>query len=149
MPVLDQEACDLLDRAMVARLATLSSGGRPHVNPIYFITEGDHLHLGTATSTLAARNVRAHPEVQVLFEVESDPADHRLLRVDGTAVVTTDPRGQRRYARRDATKYVITPRGLWNLLTHPRQWRPMRHHLGQGGACVIDVTPTAAQMIRP
>ena len=148
MPVPDQEARALLDQAMVARLATLSSAGRPHVNPIYFVTVGDHIHLGTATYTLAARNVAAHPDVEILFEVESDPADHRMLRVLGTAVASTDPDVQRCYTRADARKYVLTPRGLWNLLTHPRQWRPMVSHLRGGAACVIDGTPTSTEMIR-
>lgn len=148
MPVLDPEARSLLAGAMVARIATVSSSGRPQVNPLYFVMDGDRIILGTATYTLAARNVRANPEVQILFEVEAEPQDRRLLRVDGTAVVSTEPRLLRRYTRRDARKYVITPRGLWNLLTHPRQWRPMRRHLRGGDACVLAATPTAADMIR-
>jgi general stress protein 26 len=148
MTVLDDEARSLLDAAMVARIATVSSGGRPHVNPLYFVVDGDRIHLGTATVTLAARNVRANPEVQILFEVEADPEDRRLLRVDGTAVVSTEAGLLRRYRNRDARKYVLTGRGLWNLLAHVRQWRPMSRHLRGGDACVIDVTPTSAVMVR-
>lgn len=142
-PVVD----DLLGRAMVARIATVSRTGRPHVNPLYFVVEDGHVYLGTATYTLAAHNVGANPAVQILFEVERDPADRRILRMDGTAVVRTDPPLMARYRRAVARKYVVTPRGLWNMLVHPRQWGPMRRHLGGGAACVIDVSPTAVELL--
>lgn len=132
---------------MVARIATVSSNGRPHLNPLYFVLADDHIHLGTADYTLAARNVRANPTVQILFEVESDPDDDLLLRVDGVATVRTDRELLRRYTRADARKYVLTPGGLWNFVTHPAQWLPMRRHVTGGRACVIDVEPTAAELL--
>lgn len=57
---------------MVARLSTMSKSGRPHVNPIYFVWHNGSIRLGTATGTLAARNVVGNPQVQVLLEVESE-----------------------------------------------------------------------------
>jgi hypothetical protein len=42
---------------------------------------------------------------------------------------------------------MVDPGGLWNLLVHPRQWLPMRRHLSGGGACVIDVTPIAVELL--
>lgn len=147
MKIGDAVVTDVLGRAMVARIATVSKNGRPHVNPLYFVVVGGHVHLGTATYTLAAHNVGANPFAQILFEVESDPADTRTVRIDGSVVIRTDPDSLRRYRRRVARKYVITPGGLWNMLTHPRQWRPMRRHLRGGAACVLDVSPTRIDVL--
>ena len=143
----DAAVDDILARAMVARIATVSRNGRPHVNPLYFVVEHDHVHLGTATYTLAAHNVRANPQVQVLFEIESAPADPRLVRIDGVATVRTEPELLRGYRNRVARKYMATPAGLSNLVTHPRQWRPMRRHLRGGAACVLDVEATSVELI--
>ena len=143
----DPDIRRILERAMVARLATVSRNGRPHVNPLYFVVHSGRIHLGTSIPTLAARNASAAPGVQILFEVERDRNDARLLRMDGTAVVQTDPALVENYRRRVARKYIITPAGLWNLLAHPRQWIPLRRHTRKGSGCVIDVTPTRVEFI--
>ena len=147
MKIADAAAADVLERAMVARIATVSKNGRPHVNPLYFVVVDGHVHLGTATYTLAAHNVRANPHVQILFEIESAPDDARILRIDGTGVVRTDAPLMQLYRRRVTRKYIATPGGLWNMLTHPRQWHPMRRHLTGGAACVLDVSPTAVELL--
>ncbi len=150
MQLTDPAVRDIVELAMVARIATVSRTGRPHVNPLYYLEEDGHIHLGTATHTLASHNVGANHRVQVLFEVEGAPSDRRILRMDGTAVVRTDEPLMKRYRRGVARKYIVDPGGLWNLLVHPRQWSPMRRHLGGGRACVIDVTPTAVELlVRP
>jgi len=136
-----------VDQGMVARIATISGTGRPHVNPIYFVEDSDRLHLGTATYTLAARNVEATPAVQVLLDIEAERDDLRLLRMTGTATVRTDAPTLDRYRKAVARKYVVHPRGLWNMLVHPRQWRPMRRHLSGGEACVIEFTPTNMEVV--
>jgi len=157
----DEILDEILDRAMVARIATVSRSGRPHVNPLYFIVDRPqgndarrddahgyhHIHPGTASYTLAAHNVAANPAVQILFEIERAPDDSRMVRMDGTAVVRPDPPLMTRYRRAVARKYVISPTGLRNMLVHWREWTPMRRHLRGGAACVIDVTPTAVELI--
>lgn len=142
---------DIMERCMVARLATMSRSGRPHVNPIYFVLHDGDIRLGTATGTLAARNVVANPGVQVLMEVESDRRDRRLLRVVGDAVVLTDPEVLRDYRRRDARKYFRSRRGLWMSLTHIRQLLLTRRYLSSDDPasihCVIQVRPTGAELL--
>jgi general stress protein 26 len=146
MDITEPTVTEILGKAMVARIATVSKNGRPHVNPLYFVVEDGHIHLGTATFTLASHNVRANPTVQILFEIESEPDDRRVLRLDGTAVVRTDAALMKQYRRGVARKYIVTPLGLWNMLVHPRQWRPMRRHLAGGSACVLDATPTSWEL---
>src|ERR1700757_1213668 len=102
----DPAVVEILRRAMVARIATVSRNGRPHVNPLYFVCGNGKIYLGTVDRTLAALNVKANPRVTILFEVESEPNDRRVLRIHGSAVVHTDARLCRWYRRRDLRKYI-------------------------------------------
>ena len=147
----DPAVLDVIQRSMVARIATLSTRGRPSINPLYFIYLDGHIWLGTADWTLAARNVRAEPRVSVLFEVERDRADRRVLRISGRASVDTDQKVQRTYGLRVTRKYVLTPGGILNYLGHLRRLLPMHYYHAQsaekGSACVIDVTPEHVEFL--
>ena len=142
---------DVMRRSMVARIATLSRNGRPSINPLYFVYLNGHIWLGTVDWTLAARNVKADPRVSVLFEVEQDPSDQRVLRIRGRASVRTDQKAQRSYNLRAARKYLLTPGGIRNALTHIRQLPPMHNYHAQaaekGQPCVIEVTPEQAEFL--
>ena len=141
----DPVVLDILRRSMVARIATLSRSGRPSVNPLYFIYLNGKILLGTPEWTLAARNIKANPRVSVLFNVERDPGDRRVLRIIGQARVRTDADALRSYNPRVALKYILTPGGIYNWLTHPRQLWLRRFYTAQsaqkGLASVIEVTP--------
>src|SRR5512143_1625806 len=143
MNVNDPAVVDVIQRCMVARIATLSSNGRPSINPLYFIYPNGHIWLGTAAWTLAARNVKTDPRVSVLFEVERDRADQRVLRIDGRACVNTDQKVQRLNKRLSVRKYFLTPGGIRNYLTNFRLLLPMHCYHAQsaekGLPCVIAV----------
>lgn len=153
MTSVDPSVREVLERAMVARLATVSRTGRPHVNPIYFVLDGPRIWMGTVTGTLAARNVAANPSVQLLFEAEGDPSDRRLVRVDGTATIRTDPELLREYKRRDARKYFRSLRGLVMSLRHLRRLFLTTKYLStadpESRHCVIEVEPTRIEVLRP
>ena len=147
----DLVVLDILRRSMVARIATLSRIGRPSVNPLYFIFLNGKIWLGTPEWTLAARNVKADPRVSVLFNVERNPGDRRVLRISGQARVRTDTEALRSYNPRVARKYVLTPAGIYNWLTHPRQLWLRRYYTAQSGkkgrASVIEVTPELIELL--
>ena len=60
--------------ARVARLATVSRDGRPHVVPICFVLDGDTLHTAVdekpkrTRSLQRLRNIEANPNVEVLID---------------------------------------------------------------------------------
>ncbi len=87
--------------------------------------------------------------MSVLFEVERNPRDHRVLRITGRANARTDPQALRTYNLRVARKYVLTPGGMRNILAHIGLLRLMRRYSAQsaakGRSCVIDVTPEQAE----
>ena len=147
----DPAVLDVMRRSMVARIATLSRNGRPSINPLYFVYLNGHIWLGTVDWTLAARNVKADPRVSVLFEVEQDPSDQRVLLIRGRASVRTDQKAQRSYNLRTVRKYLLTPGGIRNALTHIRQLPTMHNYHAQsaekGQPCVIEVTPEQAEFL--
>lgn len=142
---------NILRRSMVARIATLSRNGRPSINPLYFIYRQGKIWLGTADWTLAARNVKADPRVSLLFEVERDPGDSRVLRISGRAGLRTDAEAQRSYGLRVAFKYLLTPNGIRNALSHHRQIRLYPNYVAQsrqkGHPCVIEVMPEQVELL--
>lgn len=147
----DPAVRDLLGRAMVARIATLSRSGRPSVNPLYFIHHQGKIWLGTADWTLAARNVKADPRVTLLFEVEQDPSDRRILKISGRASVRTDPAAMRPYNLRVARKYLLSLGGIGNTLAHLGKFWLQRRYRAQsaqkGRACVIEVIPEQVELL--
>jgi general stress protein 26 len=142
---------DLLEGAKVARLASISRSGRPHVNPNYFVIEGSRLWLGTTTGTLAARNVAANPSVQLLLEIERDPSDLRLVRITGNATIRTEPDLLKEYKRRDARKYFLSLRGLLMSLRHLHRLFLTSKYLfttdPTSRHCVIEVEPTRFEIL--
>ncbi len=141
----------LLERAMVARLATMSRSGRPHVNPNYFVVDGSRLWLGTTTGTLAARNLAVNPSVQLLVENERDPSDLRLMRITGDATIRTEPDLLKEYKRRDARKYFRSLRGLLMSLRHLHRLFLTSKYLSTSDPasrhCVIEIEPTRIEIL--
>jgi hypothetical protein len=152
MKLADDEVQRFLRRAMVARIATLSRSGRPSVTPLYFHCTGEHLWLGTSSWTLAAREVQSGSRVSVLFQVERDPREQRILRVSGSAVVRTDAETLRASNRAQAFKYLLSPVGLWHQVLHLHLTRLVRQYRAQNGGkggvpCVIAVNAEQVEFI--
>lgn len=149
----DPDVQHLLERAMVARLATMSRSGRPHVNPNYFVVQGSCLWLGTTTATLAARNVAANSSVQLLLEDERNPTDPRLVRITGTATIRTEPDLLKQYKRRDVRKYFRSWRGLLMSVRHLHRLFLTSKYLSATGPanrhCVIEIEPTRIEILEP
>lgn len=139
----------LFKRAMVARLATLSRGGRPSVNPLYFIYYSGKICLGTPVWTLAARNVQADPRVSLLLNQEREGGP--CLRVSGLARLRADARCLHAYNLRVALKYLLPPAALLNRLSHLRQALLVRDYHAQsnakGPSCVIEVSPQVVEWV--
>jgi general stress protein 26 len=146
----DPAVVGILRRAMVARIATVSRNGRPHVNPLYFISGNGKMYLGTTDRTLAALNVKANPRVTIMFNIESEPNDRRVLRIRGGAIVRTDSKLCRWYVVRDLRKYIFSRRGFVNALAHARLLPSVRRFVSsgeKGQECVLEVRPEEAEFL--
>lgn len=141
----------LLRRAKVARIATLSRSGRPSITPLYFVVVQGQIWLGTPEWTLAVREIKADPRVSLLFEVEQNPQDRRVLRITGHAQIRTDASAQRAYNLRVAFKYLLTFGQIRNTFAHrwllPLRRRYRAQSQTKGQACVIEVAPEQVELL--
>jgi PPOX class probable F420-dependent enzyme len=85
--------------AAVARLATVTETGRPHLVPVTFAVDGDRIYTAvdakpkSTTDLRRLRNIRARPQVAVLADrYHDDWAALWWVRADGRAVILEDPR---------------------------------------------------------
>ena len=108
-----REAKQRLAESKVARLATVSDEGQPHIVPFVFALDGDTLYFAvdakpkTTTNLKRLTNIAWNPSVSVL--VDHFEADWRKLwwvRADGTARVITDEAHAQRATELLVTKYA-------------------------------------------
>jgi PPOX class probable F420-dependent enzyme len=83
----------------VARLASVTDAGRPHIVPVTFVLDGDRIYSAvdakpkTTTSLRRLRNIRANPQVAVLADhYDEDWASLWWVRADGRAQIIDEPR---------------------------------------------------------
>ena len=82
-PVPDQYL-DILESTTYGHLATVAADGRPEVNPVWFIWDGEHVLVGVRAATKKYRNLRRDPRVAISF---LDPArPDRYLEVRGEVI---------------------------------------------------------------
>ena len=97
MNLSEAEARSLLGAARVARLATADEGGRPHLVPVTFAIDGDHVYIAidhkpktTKTGLKRLRNIERNPNVCLLADhYDEDWATLWWVRVDGRASIVT------------------------------------------------------------
>ncbi len=98
MRITEQEARLRLGLARVARLATVSAQARPHVVPVTFAVDADHIYTAvdakpkTTSDLQRLRNLRANPRVAILADhYDDDWSALWWVRADGEASIIEDP----------------------------------------------------------
>lgn len=86
------------------KLATVRPDGRPHVAPIWFALDGDHLFFTTWHTTAKAANLRHNPWVSLCVDDEAPP--FAFVKVDGTAELLDDLEHLRHWATIIAGRYM-------------------------------------------
>ena len=101
MNLTEPEARRLLAGCMVARMATVTGAGRPHVVPVTFAVDGNYIYTAVDAKPKneaargglqRVRNIEAEPRVALLADHYAD--DWTTLwwvRVDGSASIVTEP----------------------------------------------------------
>jgi PPOX class probable F420-dependent enzyme len=102
-----------LTGSAVARLATVTNEGRPHIVPIVFAIDDGTLYFAVdkkpkkTTDLMRLRNIAANPAVSVLVDhYEDDWTKLWWVRADGTASVVTDRAETERAIDMLAKKYA-------------------------------------------
>jgi PPOX class probable F420-dependent enzyme len=79
---------DLLERPIVAALATTLPNGTPQVTAVWFDLSDGHIQINSATGRLKDRAIRASPYVALLVIDPQDP--YRYIQVRGPVVQITE-----------------------------------------------------------
>jgi PPOX class probable F420-dependent enzyme len=95
----EQDARRRFATAAVARLATVTEDGRPHIVPITFAVDGNRIYTAvdakpktTVRGLRRLRNIRAHPQVSLIADhYAQEWAALWWVRADGTAAILEDP----------------------------------------------------------
>lgn len=98
--------------AAVARLATVGETGQPHLVPVTFAVDGDHIHTAvdakpkTTANLRRLRNIAAEPRVAMLADhYEQHWAGLWWVRADGLASLLDRPADMARPLRLLAARY--------------------------------------------
>jgi len=71
-----------------AKLAFATADGRPVINPVWFILEGDELVFNTGRDTAKGRAILRDPRVALCVDLEEQP--YGYIQVQGIATVSED-----------------------------------------------------------
>ena len=103
----------------MARLASVTETGRPHIVPVTFVLDGDRVYSAvdakpkTTAKLRRLRNIRADPRVAVLADhYDEDWSSLWWVRADGRAEVVEEPRlmaGPIRLLAARYQQYLQTP----------------------------------------
>lgn len=86
------------------KLATVRRDGSPHVQPVWFVLDGDDLVFTTGATTVKGRNLRRDPRASLVVDDEAPPFAY--VRVDGQAELSEDPGEMLTWATRIARRYM-------------------------------------------
>lgn len=71
---------DILASTALGHLATVAPDGRPQVNPVWFIADGDRVNLSVKPETAKYRNMRANPAIAMSVLDPANPSRYVELR---------------------------------------------------------------------
>lgn len=82
---------DLLESRALGHLATIGADGRPQVNPVWFVADGEHVRLSVKEDTVKFRNLEARPWAAISIADPARPERYLELRgeVTGLELYTT------------------------------------------------------------
>lgn len=94
----------LSEGTRTAKIATTRADGRPHVAPVWFLLDGDHLVFNTHKNTIKGRTLIRDGRVALC--VDDDRPPFSFVTIDGRAQVSEDVPQVRDWAARIAARYV-------------------------------------------
>jgi len=75
--------------APTGHLATMRADGRPHVAPIWFIVDGDHIVFNTGTSTVKGRNLAREGRASISIDDSKPPFTY--VTAEGPVTLSENP----------------------------------------------------------
>ncbi len=105
---LSAKAIELLNRPVLAHVATLMKDGSPQVTPVWVDTDGVNIFINTEQKRLKARNMKRDPRV-ALSIVDNEQRQYNLF-IQGTVTEISAEKGAEHYFETLAKKYIPSGR---------------------------------------
>ncbi|MFF4730645.1 PPOX class F420-dependent oxidoreductase [Streptomyces mirabilis] len=86
------------------KLSTVRADGSPHVAPIWFLLDGDHVLFNTAKESVKGRNLARDGRVALCVDDDQPPFDFVVL--EGRAELSEDLDELRHWAARIGARYM-------------------------------------------
>ncbi|MER5534018.1 PPOX class F420-dependent oxidoreductase [Streptomyces mirabilis] len=86
------------------KLSTVRADGSPHVAPIWFLLDGDHVLFNTAKDSVKGRNLARDGRVALCVDDDQPPFDFVVL--EGRAELSEDLGELRHWAARIGARYM-------------------------------------------
>jgi len=95
----------LIEKPRTGKIASVRKDGRPHITPIWFVLDGDHLVFTTWYESVKAHALRHDPRVTIC--VDDDEPPYAYVIVEGTAeFLNPTPEERIEWATRIARRYL-------------------------------------------
>jgi PPOX class probable F420-dependent enzyme len=108
---------DLLERPVLAHVATIGPDGEPQNNPVWFDWDGELLQFSQTTGRQKYRNLQRNPGVSLSIVDPENP--YRYLEIRGR-LERIDPDPERAFINKMAKKYLGVDEYPWHMPTDER-----------------------------
>jgi PPOX class probable F420-dependent enzyme len=100
----DEARAFLLEGTRTAKLAVTRRDGRPHVVPVWFVLDGDHVVFTTGARTVKGQALRRDGRVSLCVDDERPP--YAYVKIDGRATLGEDAADLLRFATMIGGRYM-------------------------------------------
>ncbi len=83
---------ELLNKTLIARIATVDQQDRPHVVPVWYGWDGECLWISAYSSTHKVRNIEKNPWISVVIDTTTNHLDNQAVVLEGRAELVREPR---------------------------------------------------------
>ncbi|WP_062984059.1 PPOX class F420-dependent oxidoreductase [Nocardia anaemiae] len=88
--LLDRDVREFLSHGTrTAKVAFVTSGGRPVVTPVWFVLEGDELVFNTGKASAKGKAFARDPRIALVVDLEEPP--YSSIQIQGTVTLSEDP----------------------------------------------------------
>ena len=94
----------VLEGTRTGKLATVRKDGRPHVMPVWFLLDGDHVLFNTGAKTVKGRNLRREGRASLC--VDDDRPPFAFVTFSGPVELIEDVAEVRRWATAIGARYM-------------------------------------------
>jgi PPOX class probable F420-dependent enzyme len=100
----DEVRSFMLHGTRTAKVATAMADGQPHVMPVWFVLDGDHVVFTTGAESVKGRNLRRDPRIAVV--VDDDEPPFAFVHLRGRVMISEDLDELLRFATEIGARYM-------------------------------------------